>query len=174
MSRDEQKKGGKGMLRLRPYRAADAPVILSWCGGEIPFYQWTAGRLGDYPITQEQFAAVQALMPFTAFDEEGPAGFFTLEGTDELRFGFVIVDPRRRGRGLGREMLRLGLTFAFDLYGAGRASLGVFENNPAALRCYLAAGFRPVPLEPPETYRVLGEDWPCVEMRIEATGQRGV
>ena len=39
------------------------------------------------------------LMPFTAFDESGMVGFFTLrnpgDSLDELRFGFVIVDPRQ-------------------------------------------------------------------------------
>ena len=41
-------------------------------------------------------------MPFTAFDESGILGFFTLrnpnESLDELRFGFVIVNPLSRGK----------------------------------------------------------------------------
>ncbi|MBR1584979.1 MAG: GNAT family N-acetyltransferase [Clostridia bacterium] len=160
-----------GALRLRPYRASDAPIILSWCGDEIGFYQWTAGVLGDYPLNERAFSAVERLMPFTAFDHSGPVGFFTLRepggSGEELRFGFVIVDPARRGQGCGRAMLRLGLNFAFHVYGARRASLGVFENNPAALRCYLAAGFSIVPTESPETYRALGEAWPCLELRKE-------
>ena len=29
----------------------------------------------------------------------------------------------------GKEMLKLGLKYAFDVYGAKKVSLGVFENN---------------------------------------------
>ena len=161
------------MIRIRPYKATDVNTILSWCQDENAFYQWTAGILGSYPITQNEFCFVESLMPFTAFDETGIVGFFTLrnpnESLDELRFGFVIVDPDKRGKGYGKEMLRLGLKFAFELYGAKRASLGVFENNPSAYCCYKAVGFNDVVLETTETYRVLGEEWKCKELVIEKT-----
>ncbi len=156
------------MLRLRPYQDADAKAILSWPMDEKSFYQWTAGRLGAYPLTRERFDQLESLLRFILLDENEPAGFFTLrnpgETMDELRFGFVIVDHRKRGRGYGKEMLRLGLKYAFEIYGAKQASLGVFENNPSAYYCYKAAGFTDVPTEKPETYRVLGEDWKCREM----------
>ena len=153
-------------IRLRPYRPADADMILSWCRDERSFYQWTAGVMGDYPLTREAFAFVERLMPFVALAGSDIVGFFTLRETESgtLRFGFVIVDPALRRRGIGREMLRLGLRFAFELYGADKASLGVFENNPAAAACYRAAGFRDVTREPAETYRILGEVWRCREM----------
>ena len=110
-------------------------------------------------------------MPFTAFDETGIAGFFTLrnpnESPDELRFGFVIVDPAKRGKGYGKTMLRLGLKFAFEIYGAKRASLGVFENNLPAYYCYKAVGFHDVALDEMETYCILDEEWKCKEMRKE-------
>ena len=159
------------MLRIRPYKAADAPTILSWCRDERAFYQWTAGILGDYPITEDAFRFVESLMPFTAFDETGIVGFFTLrnpgETLDELRFGFVIVNPDIRGKGYGKAMLRLGTKFAFELYGAKRVSLGVFENNPAAYHCYKAAGFDDVILDSPETYCVMDEEWKCKELILK-------
>lgn len=156
------------MIRIRPYKSADADVILSWCCDEKSFYQWSAGVLGDYPITQDDFSFVEKLMPFTAFDESGILGFFTLrkpnESCDELRFGFVIVDPERRGQGLGKAMLRQGLKFAFELYGADKVSLGVFENNPSAYHCYKAVGFEDAVLSLAEAYNVLGEEWKCREL----------
>ena len=121
------------MIRVRPYKASDVNAILSWCQDEKVFYQWTAGILGKFPITKQEFGFVESLMPFTAFDETGIVGFFTLrnpnELLDELRFGFVIIDSDKRGNGYGKEMIRLGLKFAFEIYGAKRASLGVFENT---------------------------------------------
>ena len=66
------------MLGLRPYKKEDADTILSWSKDEKGFYQWSAGILGKYPITREEFAFVDSLMAFTAFDENGIVGFFTL------------------------------------------------------------------------------------------------
>ena len=156
------------MIRIRPYNSADADVILSWCRDEKSFYQWSAGVLGDYPITQDDFGFVEKLMPFTAFDESGILGFFTFrkpnESCNELRFGFVIVDPERRGQKLGKAMLRLGLKFAFELYGADKVSLGVFENNLSAYYCYKAVGFEDAVLDSTEGYNIMGEEWKCREM----------
>lgn len=158
-------------LRLRPYRDTDASTILSWCCDKYGFYQWTAGVLGQYPISEEDFSAVTSLMPFVAFDEDGLVGFFTLrnpgKSLDELRFGFVIVDPAKRGRGCGKELLRLGIRYAFDIYGAEKVSLGVFENNTPAYHCYKAAGFVDAAAGEPESYHVMGQDWKCRELMIE-------
>lgn len=86
---------------------------------------------------------------------------------DELRFGFVIVDPLKRGKGYGKEVLRLGLKYVFEIYRAKKASLGVFENNTAAYYCYKAAGFHDITTKEAETYHVLNEDWKCLELAIE-------
>lgn len=159
------------MLRIRPYKSTDADVILSWCSDEKSFYQWTAGVLGNYPVTQNEFSFVQSLMPFTAFDESGIVGFFTLrnpnDSYDELRFGFVIVDPQKREMGYGKAMLKSGLKFAFEIYGAKKASLGVFENNLSAYYCYKAVGFKDTVLDTQEVYHILDEDWKCRELTAE-------
>jgi len=154
------------MLRLRPYRPEDAGTILSWCGDERTFYRWTAGMLGEYPLSAEAFQAVRAFYPFVAFDEEGPVGFFALkqpgDDPDVLRFMFVITAPQKRGRGYGRSMLELGLRFAFGLYGAREVNLGVFADNLPARRCYAALGF--TEKEETKQFRLMGEDWRCIDM----------
>ena len=161
------------MIRIRPYEPSDADTILSWCQDEKAFYQWSAGVLGDYPITNSEFGFVDSLMPFTAFDETRIVGFFTLRtptgSPDELRFGFVIVDPQKRGNGCGKAMLRSGLKYAFETYGAKKASLGVFENNLPAYSCYKAVGFQDAVPDTAEKYTILGEEWTCKEMAIENT-----
>ena len=159
------------MIRIRPYKSTDANTILSWCQDERAFYQWTAGVMGEFPITDNEFSFVENLMPFTAFDENGVLGFFTYrnpnDNMDELRMGFVIVDPNERGKGYGKAMLQLGLKYAFEIYGAKKVSLGVFENNASAYHCYKAVGFEDVVLDEMETYRVLNEEWICKELKIE-------
>lgn len=159
------------MIRIRPYRASDAAEVISWCTEEKAFYQWTAGRMGTFPLTEQAFRSVEALMPFMAYDESGNVGFFTLryptESTEELRLGFIIVAPNARGCGCGRKMVRLGLQFAFELCAAERVTIGVFENNPAAIACYRAAGFHdPMPRRG-ETYRLMNDIWYCRELVIE-------
>lgn len=89
------------------------------------------------------------------------------EDPDMLRFGFVIVDPSKHGKGYGKAMLQLGLVYAKQVYGASRASLGVFENNEAAWRCYRAVGFEDVKLPETEHYWINEEDWLCRELTID-------
>jgi RimJ/RimL family protein N-acetyltransferase len=47
-----------------------------------------------------------------------------------------------RGRGLGREVTRLVLAWAFDVLGVHRVQLEVLASNSRAINCYLACGFR--------------------------------
>ena len=159
------------MLRLRPYISDDAEQILSWCKDEKAFYKWTAGVLGDYPLSKEQFSAVNSRMAFTAIDDNEIVGFFTMRNPDklfeELRFGFVIVDFKKRGKGYGKKMLQLGLKYAKEIYGAKKVSLGVFVNNEPAYYCYKAVGFKDVVQEELETYPILGEDWKCLVLEMQ-------
>lgn len=159
------------MLRLRPYSINDADIILSWSKDKITFYKWSAGVLGEYPITKEKFRFVDNLMAFTAIEDDETVGFFTmrrpLENFDELRLGFVIVDPSKHGKGYGKKMIHLGLKFTFEIYGAKKVSLSVFENNEPAYFCYKSVGFDDVILDEAETYCVLGEEWKCKELAIE-------
>ena len=47
-----------------------------------------------------------------------------------------------RGRGLGREVTGLVLSWAFDVLGVHRVELEVLSGNSRAISCYLACGFR--------------------------------
>lgn len=168
----------KNQLRLRPYRKNDAEHIVTWCAGEEAFYKWSAGILGEYPITAERFNRAMAArddsdryFPFVAVDGSGVVGFFILrqpgDDPDELRFGFVIVDPAIRGKGYGKKMLTLGIRYAFDLYHAKKTGLGVFANNPGAYHCYKSVGFAENGIT--EDYKIGDETWKCIEMELRNT-----
>ena len=47
-----------------------------------------------------------------------------------------------RGRGLGGEITRLVLAWAFDVLGVHRVELQAVASNSRAINCYLACGFR--------------------------------
>lgn len=156
------------MLRLRQYKESDAETILSWCDDKDMFYRWTAGVLGDYPITPEQFQKVRTNMAWTAFEDDEIVGFFIMRhpttSLDELRFGYVIIDSAKRGQGYAKEMLNLGLIYARDVYKAKKISLVVLEGNEPASRCYKAMGFKTRKLDKPETYEIQGKTWMCETM----------
>lgn len=156
------------MIRIRPFRDSDSEKILSWCRDEISFYKWTAGVLGEYPLTPEQFAAVKDRMAFTAVEDDEPVGFFILRNpggdVSVIRIGFVIVSPEKRGKGYGKEMLRLAIRYGLEIWGADQITLGVFENNPSAYYCYKAIGFEESKAEKETYFPVLDTSWKCIEL----------
>ena len=165
------------MLGLRPYKKCDAEYIVKWIKDEVAFRKWCADRLKTYPITAEdlndyyeQYAFSDSFFEMTAFDETGITGHLIMRYTDgdkkELRFGFVIVDDSKRGKGYGKEMLKAALQYAFDILKAEKVTLGVFENYEPAYYCYKAAGFQDVFLLKPEIYHILDEDWNCLELEF--------
>ena len=144
------------MIRLRPYKPSDAKSIVSWCKDEKTFLQWGGDHFGTFPISEDTMnhkylhengdcIEEDNFYPFTAFDDEGIAGHFImryLHGDNKiLRFGWVIVDDTKRGHKYGQNMLRLGLKYAFEIMQADVVTIGVFENNISAYKCYLSAGF---------------------------------
>ena len=98
------------MLRLRPYKPADAGYLMKWLEDERTVEFWKADRF-CWPLTAEQladycedFAADPAAAAFTALDGAGnPAGHFSFRQIDwagnRAHMGFIIVDPGCRGKG---------------------------------------------------------------------------
>lgn len=165
------------MLKLRPYEKSDAQEIVKWVKDEFSFRQWSADRYERYPIEAEDInkqyddmLKTQSFYPLTAYDETGIVGHLIMRFTDEdkqiLRFGFIIVDDKKRGKGLGKEMLLLSLNYAFERLQARKVTLGVFENNPTAYYCYKAVGFQDVRAAKQEFYRIFGEEWKCLELEL--------
>lgn len=107
----------------------------------------------------------------SAFDDTGIVGHFTMRfpnssSLDEIRLGFVIVDDKKRGQGYGKEMISLAIQYAFHFVKVKKISLGVFENNKAAIKCYESCGFKRVKLEHAESYHCMGERWDCIELEL--------
>ncbi len=164
-------------LALRPYQPTDANVIITWLKSEYLMRQWCADRYGRYPVTpddmnsyHQQYIDGQNSLALTLVDGEDIVGYITLRILDvdsaERRLGFVIVDDSKRGRGFGKALVSMVVDYAFSKLGATKVSLGVFENNPAAIRCYESVGFHRVVKYETECYMCLGEIWNCIEMEL--------
>jgi len=160
------------MFSLRIYRESDADIILGWLSDEKSFRQWSADKYKDYPAKAEDMnafyreVAAQGGKPFVSCEDGKVIGHFIMRPiSDEViktvRFGFIIVDSSIRGKGYGRAMLNEALCYAFDRLCAGRVTLGVFENNLQARKCYESVGFKQWG---ETTYTINGDEWKCLEM----------
>lgn len=167
------------MLRLRPYKACDAEKIVSWIKDEKALRTWSSDRFNGFPLTKEELnrkyleqngdcTEEDNFYPMTLCDDREICGHLILRYTNgnpaSIRFGFVIVDDAKRGKGLGKEMLRLACDFAFNVLRAEKITLGVFENNTPAYKCYKASGFSEISNQPNETYDFHGEKWKIIEL----------
>lgn len=165
------------MLKLRPYKACDAQAITKWLKDEKDFRMWSADRYDKFPVTPEDMNGYydrdkysENTWGMTAYNDDGIVGHFTMRypdsGSSEIRLGFVIVDDSKRRQGCGKEMISMAVRYAFDFLKADKVTLGVFENNLPAIKCYQSCGFEKVALEKTESYECMGEIWNCIEMQI--------
>ena len=157
-------------MKLRPFNINDAPTILSWCKDKHAFRLWSADRYKDFPAKPEEMTEQYEgnnVYPLTAVVGDTIIGHILLryptEGRSLVRFGFVIVDDSKRGKGYGKQMLRLAIEYAQRELGANRISLGVFCDNPSAVECYKSVGFR---ITGEDAYPIDGEEWKGFEMEL--------
>ncbi|MBO4591046.1 MAG: GNAT family N-acetyltransferase [Eubacterium sp.] len=161
---------------LRDYKKEDGAVIAGWIHSEEELFKWSADRINKFPLCGDDINENYAeplesgrFFPITAVDDNGNiVGHFIIRYTREdddssVRFGFVIVDPASRGKGLGKTMLKHGIEYVKNNLHASRIDLGVFENNEGARRCYEAVGFKKFAERKSEL--PIGT-WNCIEMEI--------
>lgn len=145
------------MLRLRPYKPSDAKLIADWANQDVVvFKKWSADRYKTFPITADDINEKyfnsngdcdepDNFYPFIGFNESGVVAHMTMRFTDKekrvIRFGYIIVDNTKRGQGIGTELLNLAVKYAFDILKVDKISLGVFDNNENAEKCYSKFGF---------------------------------
>ena len=168
-------------LRLRPYKPEDSKVIATWIRDERVFTEWGGERFGAFLISadviDEKYQkhngdCVEAdnFYPMVAFDESGAVGHFILRYTegdhDVIRVGWVILDPAKRGCGLGKQMVQLAVRYATWFLGAKKVTIGVFDHNEAACGCYRSVGFREIPQKEYDTTVYQGEEWKVLEMEL--------
>lgn len=112
---------------------------------------------GFIPIDQdEEGEDLKTCRKFVACDDESVVGFI---GVDDKYLAWLYVDPSYYGKGIGRELLRIGLREIGD----GAWTI-VLDGNQSAIKLYESEGFR-------EVRRFAGENngYPVTCIRMERT-----
>lgn len=151
----EEQTGESGRLILRYMGEADFGVMKEWSVSPEYLKTW-AGPSLSYPLDDRQLSryleganhpAESDLLVYCAVRRETGqvVGHISLSMIDRenqsARISRVIVDPREQGQGIGLQMVREALRIAFEGLLLHRVSLGVFDFNTGALKCYETAGF---------------------------------
>ena len=163
-------------MLLRDYKNKDGEQISSWIRSEDELYRWSADRFNKYPLTGDDINESYSrqiesgrFIPLMAEEEGKTVGHFIIrypreDDNTSVRFGFVILDPKLRGKGSGKEMILQGIEYVKQNLSASRIDLGVFENNEKAKHCYEAAGFTEYQRRRCEM--PIGT-WECIDMEIK-------
>lgn len=139
-------------MRLRPYvHSHDFDLMKNWITDERAHALWCANRIA-FPLEKDDFGRFveqqferEGDQAFVAAKDDGRiVGFICCSvnfDSNEAMLKFVLVDPSQRGKGYGKEMVKLAARYACDIAKASIVHLNVFTANAAARRCYENAGF---------------------------------
>jgi RimJ/RimL family protein N-acetyltransferase len=138
-------------MKLRPLQPEDGETLLAWIASSDALFQWSGPWDFTWPLTREQLlhdleAASERRLVLAAVDEDQGemVGHVMLTVWRPHGFGLigrVLVDPARRGAGLGTALMREVARFGFDELGLHRLQLAVYDFNTSAIACYEAVGF---------------------------------
>lgn len=145
-----------GLMRWFP----DAAATRNWGGPNFRF-PFTASTFRE-DCRWPEMASFVARMP----GETQPVAFGQFYEFDgRINFARLAVHPAQRGRGVGRRFVRLLAGKAAECLPLEEASLFVYRDNEAALRCYRSLGFVEAPY-PPD--RPLAEECYYLTRRIDS------
>lgn len=144
------------MIRLAYFERGDFQQLISWINTEELLTNW-AGSMFRFPLTTESlewYIEDTNVLPtseayiYKAIDEQGNVvGHISLGGISEknrsARISRVLVgNTAERGKGICYQMVMAVLKIGFGELKLHRISLGAYDNNAAAIKCYERAGFK--------------------------------
>jgi RimJ/RimL family protein N-acetyltransferase len=137
-------------LRLRALALQDCETLLSWIPSADALYQWAGPWDFRWPLDRLQLRrdlerGGDQRRRYVAVDTgDEPFGHAMLTIQPEHGLGVVgrvLIDPARRGEGLGTALMHEIVRVGFDELGLHRLQLGVYDFNLGAIACYERAGF---------------------------------
>lgn len=130
---------GTAMISIRPLETTDIETVLALEVESQP-QPWTEG------IFNEELSAENRT--YVVAEDDGIIGFggVMIIG-DEAHVNNLLVAPKRRGEGVGKELM-VELMQAAVVEGAKHMTLEVRSQNVAARALYAGLGFAPVGVRP--------------------------
>lgn len=170
------------MIKLEPFTEADFQQLISWIDNEGLLKEWSGG-LFSFPLTEDSLRwyiedsndlATSEVFIYKAVDPrtDEVVGHISLGSISQYnragRITRVLVgNTAARGRGYCQAMIKAILAIGFEDLGLHRISLGVYDFNQSAIRCYQRAGMhREGTLR--DVVRYGDEYWSLVEMSMLA------
>lgn len=156
-------------MRLRPYKKCDDKYLMTWFNDEKKFQMWSAGDY-TYPLDyqqlqkhREKFEENENAWLFSMLDEDGKVvGHVAIKNVDYRKntayIGFIVVDPKQRGKGYGKKLVDLITKYIFEILKINQVTLYVYAKNPIAKKCYESVGFEEGGLEV-EQFQYKNEKW---------------
>ncbi|MFB4165137.1 GNAT family N-acetyltransferase [Alteribacillus sp. JSM 102045] len=144
----------KVSIRFLPFERADFDQLIQWIPDARFLLQW-GGPHFTFPLNESQLEEYIKNTNKTGasrfinkvVDSSGvTVGHISLGSVDRhnrsARIGKVLVgEQKNRGQGIGRKMIKEICHISFDELNMHRVSLGVWDFNKPAIRCYEKAGF---------------------------------
>ncbi len=155
----------EGPVSLRPLTPEDAPLLLRWLTDSRNLEYWegpgtvfTPERIQE-DFYQDGWNASQCIIQYEGRDigymqayelDEEMFREYQYPYTPERVFGIdqFIGEPELWGKGIGRRFIGLLCRWLHEARGAKAVVLDPHGDNPRAIRCYEACGFRKVKLLP--------------------------
>jgi RimJ/RimL family protein N-acetyltransferase len=141
---------------LLEFRDVHAREISRWATSLEEVRRWAGSDTG-WPVDVSVYQLWHAdpdVKPYVLCDGDALVGYGEVwidESEHEVELGRIIVEPASRGRGVGRQFVRLLLERA-SLSGFPDAFVRVVPDNHVAIACYRSAGFSLVPESMREQY----------------------
>lgn len=146
------------MIRLELIKKEDLYKIVEWNRNKSAddLLQW-AGPLYEYPLTISQVEKyfldeknkevvdtyIYKIINISTRDIIGTVELREIDRENKIArvCRFLIGEEKERGKGIGALALKEILRVGFEVKGFEKITLGVFDFNKGAVRCYEKAGF---------------------------------
>lgn len=144
------------MIKLEYFSKEDFEQLIEWMNSEHLITNW-AGSLFKFPLTEESLdwyiedtndihssdAFIWKAVSSTTGKTVGHVSLGSVSQKNKsARISRVLVgNTAERGKGACTGMINAVLKFAFETLELHRVSLGVYDFNHSAIRCYEKCGF---------------------------------
>lgn len=144
------------MIRLEYFDHNDFDQLIKWISSEELLINW-AGSLFNFPLTRTSMEwylsdtndpeKSDALVYKVIEEETGETvGHISLGGISRknrsARISRVLIgNEKSKGKGYCKQMIKAILKIGFEDLKLHRISLGVYDFNLSALKCYQSSGF---------------------------------